>query len=119
MKKPELQALISKAKNFGSDFNGTIDSGMFDAPKDTEIITGDDGDDYIKTTLAGLGITRVHYHQGEKTAEAIGKFKAQKIDELGIDVFFDDDPEVIYWINYYLDKIYKEREIKDHVSKRK
>ncbi len=106
MKSEELKKLINKAKKFGSDFNGTLDSGLFDIPQNTIVITGEseeDGD-YVREFCAENHIpeSNIHYYDGEDPSnKAVAEFKAKMIKELEIDCFFENNPNEVYWMKQF------------------
>jgi len=107
MTKQELQDLISKSKRFGCDYHGTLDSGKFIPPDGTIVITGApiEEEDRIREEIKALGYldkVELIYNETDDISDiAVGKFKAKKIKELGIDLFFDNDPAQIYWIKKF------------------
>ena len=111
MTRTELNAIISQYKHPGFDFNYTLDSGRFDVPEGSVVITGVFIRDreYVESEIEKMGLTskikQIEYMtEKAEDAQEIGKFKAEKIIELGLDAYFEDDPKVVYWINEYLDR---------------
>ena len=60
--------------------------------------------EYVESEIEKMGLTskikQIEYMK-ENTQDKyeIGKFKAEKIKELGLDVYLDDDPKVVFFIN--------------------
>ena len=108
MKPETLNDLISKSKKFGADFHGTFNAKLFDAPKDTIVITGTlqkDQDEVLKE-IDSLGLAdkvkEVVFNNTENIeGENVGKFKANKIKEKELDLFLENDPMQVYWIKKY------------------
>jgi hypothetical protein len=106
MKSEELAKLINKAKKFGTDFNGTLDSGLFDIPQNAIVITGEseEGGDYVRQFCSENHIpeSNIHYYDGEDTSnKAVAEFKAKMIEELEVDCFFENNPNEVYWIKKF------------------
>ena len=104
MKDIEIQNLINNSKKLGVDWHGTADNGRFKFPLGTIVITGapEDEREIIDNQAKELGLGEIYYNETEATdSKSVGEFKANKIKELGIDLYLDDDPSQIYWIKKF------------------
>jgi phosphoribosylamine-glycine ligase len=106
----ELENLIQAANNPAIDFDGVTDSGRFGLPKPVTIITARDEGQRKETEeeIEKMGLTSkvkelvmMKENVGDDK-QAKAKFKAEAIKRLSIDLFIEDDPKVVFWINSYL-----------------
>jgi hypothetical protein len=114
MNREDLNKLLQDAKKPAVDFHGTLNSGRFNVPDGTIIITGTPEKDkkYVTDELSRLGmanrIDKIVFNPSDNLDKKyLGEWKAKMIIKYNIDVFLDNDPKVIYYINQYLDEHWK------------
>ena len=99
--------MINKAQHVAIDWHKTGNTMRFNYPKGTTIITGSlpwlERDILKRAHSIGL---KLNGYEGlnidhRPTQEDIAKHKARKVQELGIDLFLDDDEEVVQLMRKY------------------